>query len=341
MKLNFIKNLLLSILIISLYSCKETDRKIKNSEITLNWSNFKETENLNGIKMQSISDSLFIPSTMYIVGDYLFVSERTSGAIMHIANIRDNKYLGMYGNRGTGPGEVLNSWKFFSPDNKTIGIFDPELGKALTYNIDTILQDNRHNHEYIHEGMLHSNGATIQGNEMYYLNSLTQPEARLYSFNLKETGKTGKKGSIPELDKPYPGLTPLEESITTSYAQLTNRGEIFVISYYNIPLVTIYNLDKGKDLSISGLDKMPPPELFGELRYFISTFVSEKYIYLLYIENKTEFDYTTSTILVLDHEGNPVNKFLLDMEIFQLAVQQDSTIYGLTEDYFIVKFEMN
>jgi hypothetical protein len=325
------------------FGCKEEDHIISNTT-RFTKDSFKETQNLSSIPLQNISDSLFIPNTIYIEGNYLFISERTSDAIMHIVKVPDDEYLGTRGTRGAGPGELLNSWKFFSPETGTIGVFDPELGKAVLYNMDTLLHENRYYSEYLHRDMVYSNGVTIQGNELYFLSNHNKPEARLYSFDLTLKEDSIKKyGELPKLNKPYPNFSPEDERQILSHSKLTNKENLLVMSYYNVPLVEIYDLSKDRQISISGPDELPSPDLFGDLRYYYGSYISDNYIYLLYIEDKTEFTFTSTTVFILDHDGAPVKKLVLDREIFQLAVYEDRFLYGLIHakdgsEYALVKF---
>ncbi|MEP1087432.1 MAG: BF3164 family lipoprotein [Algoriphagus sp.] len=337
----------LTIIIFSLIlSCIEKDRTIQNTTITVNWDNFITTQNLNSIVLQNITDSMFIPTQIHISKNLLFVSEKSSDAILHILNIATGQYLGIHGTRGAGPGEVLNAWKLFSPDEETIGVFDPELGKAIVYDIDTLLNENKYSKEYLQSGMINSNGVSIVDENIYFLSNMNMPESRILYYAKTTQGlNLEKKGQLPTLDKKYPNFQAEEERSVVSHAKLINNDKIFVVSYYNIPMMTIYDIKSAKEISIVGPDKFPEPELFGNIRYYYSSYISKKYIYLLYIENKKEFDYTSSTILVFDHNGEPVKKLLLDTEIFQLAVYNDSTIYGLvdgteTSDFEVVKFQI-
>ncbi|MEP0713788.1 MAG: hypothetical protein ABJC55_17870, partial [Algoriphagus sp.] len=83
----------LTIIIFSLIlSCIEKDRTIQNTTITVNWDNFITTQNLNSIVLQNITDSMFIPTQIHISKNLLFVSEKSSDAILHILNIATGQY---------------------------------------------------------------------------------------------------------------------------------------------------------------------------------------------------------------------------------------------------------
>lgn len=328
------------------FGCKEEDRIISNTNRSMNQNDFKEIRKLSGRLLQNISDALFIPATVYIEGDYLFISERTSDAIMHIIKVPDDEYLGIRGVRGSGPGELLHSWKFFSSVIGSIGVFDLELGKAVLYNIDTLLLENRHNTEYSHRDMLYSNGVAIKGNELYFLSNNNKPEARLYSFDLTQKNDDLRKyGVLPKLNKPYPKFSSEEEREILSFSKLSKKNDQFFISYYNIPLLEIYDLDQGLQVSISGPDGLATPDLFGQHRYFYDSYVSDNYIYLLYIGDKKEFSFTSSVVLILAQDGTPLRKLVLDREIFQLTVYRDQYLYGLVHesddtDFGLVKYSI-
>lgn len=335
--------ILMSFTTVWFFGCKEEGHVILHTS-SVTHEDFTVTQKLSGISLQHISDSLFIPVLLFIENDYLFISELTTDHIMHIVKVPDDEYLGLRGKRGTGPGELLNSWKFLSADKGKIGVFDSELGKVAFYSIDTLLSENRHVSEFLHREMVNSNGSIIIENDVYFLSRWDNPEARFYSFDLGVPDEGLRKlGEFPRLNKPYPNFSPDDERQVISHAKLSHKENLLVLSYYSIPLVEIYNLEKDWHVSISGPDPLPSPDGFGNIRYYSSSCISDKFIYLLYVEDKTERKNTSSTVLILDLEGNPVRKVLLDREIFRLAVYEDRYIYGIIQDnegsdFSLVKF---
>lgn len=337
-----------------LLSCEKRELYITNNTHTFRTDGFEKTEHLIGENLEEVSSQLFLPSRIFVSGDFLFCDERVTDSTLHIINIKKDRYLGLFGARGAGPGEMLTPWKFFSSGNGEIGVYDVELGKALIYDIDTLLKENRPSREIIHRDMLWNNGIGLFGNNIILTGSVQQvQDSRFLKLALSDQHAGLEKiGELPRLNKNFKGKKDdfsrvLEDDYRAlTFASLASKEDLFVMAYHLIPLIEIYNLGKNLRISISGPDDLPPFEVLGKPLYYSSPCITDKYIYVLYMEDiYSELEHS-NTILVIDHDGSEVKKLILDIDIFQFTVYEDKYIYALTaslerSDHAILKFKIN
>lgn len=187
-------------------------------------------------------------------------------------------------------------------------------------------------------------------NDILYLeNVFNSPKTntRFYRTNMNKPNQVPESiGNLPKLSNNYPNISKENQQLAIANARLVNKNEIVAIAYNNIPLFEIYNLETNKKTAVSGPDKLPPNEKFGELFYYSYPYISERYIYISYIENRDVAEYNTSTILVFSHDGKPVKKIQLDHSTFSIAVLDDEYLYTLSEhvnskDYAILKYKLH
>lgn len=314
---------------ICLFGCTENNENFIDANKTIDLKNFENTYDLLGSQLSPVSDSIFLPRTIQIVGDFLFIGENTTENILHIVDLRNDRYLGMRGKRGSGPGEILMAWKLFSPNDKTVGVFDTELGKVTIYNIDTLLHENRFSREFIDRDLIYSSAAIIHDETLFYLGNDHKMNARFYSKKLNQLeSPSNEYGELPTLNSHYPNYTPEDEKRIFTFSNLINKDNLFVFPYIKAPLLEIFDLNKNQKTSISGPDELPSYDLFGKLRYYYSSYITENYIYLLYIEDKTKHSVDSHTVFVLHHDGSPAKLLNLDMNISQIAIYKDKYLYA-------------
>ena len=335
----------LGVLTLFAYSCNKNKRVLLNANRAYSHSEFTSISSVTGYPLHHLSDSLFFPSSITIIEDYLIISERTSNNLMHIIDLNEEKYLGLFGKRGTGPGELLNSRRFFSSQPNEIGVLDNEIGKIIIYNFDSLLQKNKYKSEYNIKEAMHSSGLIAHEDQLYILGNYNE-NSRIISTNPTRSSTPAERfGSLPKLNINYPNINEFEQKTTLNHAKISNFNNIVLVSYFNIPLFQLFDLEKNQEQNIIGPDPLPVDELIGETLYYYSSFITENYIYLLYIEEKTEFKFTSSSVLVFNHSGEPVRKINLDKEVFQIAIHQDQFLYGLTyennaDPFTIFKFSL-
>jgi hypothetical protein len=165
---------------------------------------------------------------------------------------------------------------------------------------------------------------------------------RLFYFDMSEM-RTQKIGTFPNFEKQFPQFSKSELTETIGFAKLVNRGSLFALSHYNIPLIQIYHAVLDEWISIFGPDELPTSNLLGKTVYYGSIFISEKYIYATYYGREDTFKNPSKTVYIFNHSGQLKRKLLLDTGIFEFTVLNDNAIYGLTRndgqfDYALVKF---
>ncbi len=330
--------------------CSKDDKYfIQNTTYNFKIDSFNSIDTLKGIDLKDLSDSLFLPTRILVQDSLLIVSESVSDNLFHFYNTYKNEYIGMFGLRGAGPGEGLTPWRCISINNKEFAVLDTELGKIIFYNTDTLLAKNKHSDEFIHNGLLYTNGFMINNKELIYLNTAYTPASdntRFYSVNIYDSKTpTQLSGTLPKLNKNYPKTSEVEQQRTLDFAHLTNNEEKLFLAYHYIPLIEIIDFKSGDKHSITGPIDLPTPKYFGYASFFSSPLLTKDHLYVLYWNGNYTNLTTTKEILVFDLEGNPSKKIILDQGISLMDIQ-NNTLYGLItnskdSENKVVKFNMN
>lgn len=326
-------------------SCGESETKFsyENASIEFADDHFKFTDSLRAQVIEHISDSIFRSATLKINNDYLFLNEITSDKSLHAIKIPEDVYLGKFGNKGGGPGEIVIPWKIFNSDEETLVVLDTEQRKIVEYNVDTLLLKNTYQRELkLGLGVL-ANGVSINDNKMYFTdgNNLNN---RLYSTDIDGTNLVSY-GKLPEVRSTYSNLPEGELMESIGLTKLVNNRGIFALSYYNIPLIDIFNLEKNDWISITGPDHFPSQQSLSKTLYYGSISISDKYIYALYFGTEDYMNENSKTIYVFSHTGELIKKLNLDKGIFEFDVFKDEIIYGITNNnqdfgYAVLKFKL-
>ncbi|MBN3584345.1 hypothetical protein JYB64_18265 [Algoriphagus aestuarii] len=345
------KKLLYKVLLVYIVGCSSPETNspetYKIDKVKLTKDSFNEIIEISGSVLNQISDSLLIPTSIHIVDKYLFITETASDNFLHVVEIPNKEYLGIKGTIGAGPGEILMPWKIISSEKTNVGIFDTELGKIVFFNIDSLIRDKPHTFEYLNKDLNYSNSVVVKGMDLFYLGNPNKTDARFYNISMNSDFKEVKKfGELPRSTNKYPNLTPSEEQEVISFANLLNKGDIFIIPYYKVPFLDIYNLKNNKKTSIFGPDELPDIEHIGDIRFYYSSFVTDNFIYLLYIDEKLEHSIFGQTVLVFDFEGKPIKEYKLNLPISQIAIYNDEELYGLaygsdSTEYRLIQYDLN
>jgi hypothetical protein len=325
----------LFILIIIGFGCsKKDDFYLLGSIEKVDFNNLTLTDTLFSTEINELSDTLFLPTRIFNVGDYLIVVESVSDNTMHIYNLAEDKYIGLFGKRGAGPGETFSLWRFHVKNSKEFLALDSELAKVVSYNIDTLIYKNTHSDEFLNKGLSYTNGIALNVNELTHLSTASSPiedQARFYSLNLKNQSPPSKFGSLPRLNKDYPNVNPYDQKNTLEFAHLTQDKNLVFLVYAYIPLIEIYDLNNKTNEAIRVSDKLPSEEFFMSAKYFTSPNIEGDKIYVLYWEGDTTYKSTTDLVMVFDKNGKPLKKIILDKSISMMSIQ-DNHIYGLIVD---------
>ncbi|GAB2613029.1 BF3164 family lipoprotein [Belliella aquatica] len=337
------------ILIIITIGCAKKDEFYLVGPIEkVNLDNVILSDTLFSTEINELSDTLFLPTRIFTVGDYLIIVESVSDNTMHIYNLVEEKYIGLFGKRGAGPGETFSLWRFHVKNEKEFLALDTELAKVVSYNIDTLIYKNTHSDEFLNKGLSYTNGIILNGNELTYLSTTSSPiedQARFYTLDLENQSLPSQFGSLPRLNKDYPNVNPYDQKPTLEFAHLAQEKNRVLLTYAYIPLIEIYDLNNKTNQAIRISDKLPSEEFFIAAKYFTSPSIEGDKMYALYWEGDTTYKQTTNIIMVFDINGKPIKKLILDEAISMMSIKDD-LCYGLIVDSEksenkVIKFKIN
>lgn len=341
--MKFLTSFFLLILISTLLSCKENDRNLLNSTYKIQDGDFLEVDSLESTPLTQISNSLFIPTTLIVVDDHLIISERTGDSLLHLINLDNNgreEYLGRYLRKGDGPKEARLAWKLFPIDKKDFGLYDAELRRVMRFNLDSLKMTNESTAEFQLD--FYGNGISVLDSNFYYLNA-NDRSSRFFSKNISK-GNVKGFGSLPKLKTDNYIQDERDKNYQIEFSRLERFEQKFLITYYNIPYLEIFDLERKNQIGIEWFDPMPGPKELGRRTYFASGQILENKIYLLSMAGDPSARPRNNEIYVLDSEGNPIQKLVLDTNIFEFRVHND-IIYALTSesnasDFQLIKFQI-
>ncbi|EKB50575.1 hypothetical protein B879_00778 [Cecembia lonarensis LW9] len=269
------------VIIISLIcSCKNENLSILLGEPTVFFSDseFEKYEILKSEHIAVISDSLFRPSTILVIDDkYLVISDIAAKKALHLYDALNDNYIMNFGERGFGPGEIQVPWKLYQPESNTVGVYDIEQNKTLESDILSISLGMNDPKEIKLPAGVNSNGVTRIKERLFFFDS-NNDDGRLFYYDMSEM-RTQRIGTFPNFEKQYPQFSKSELREKIGFAKLVNRGSLFALSHYNVPLIQIYHADLDEWISIFGPDELPAQNLLGKTVFYGSVFISEKYIY--------------------------------------------------------------
>lgn len=331
---------------IILFSCKKIEENpfYENATIQFKDENFSNIGRLKAKVLVQFSDSLLRPTTLHLVdSDYLVVSEAKSNIAMHVVKVPDDVYLGSFGKKGNGPGEIIVPWKFFNSDDGRFGIFDIEQRKAVEFVVDSLLESNSFIYEYKLGAGVRSNGVVLHDNKIFFTDA-NNLEGRLFSTELDGSNLISY-GKLPDISINYPKISFEEVMEASGLTKLVNLGNKFVLSYYNIPLIEIFDYVNNSWTSITGPDLLPLSQSLEKTIFFGSVFISDQYIYALYFGRDDSYATPSNLLYVFNHQGEVVKKLELDERIFEFVVFENNFLYGLARDvksldYAVIKFEL-
>jgi len=91
-------------------SCSPSSEENENEEIVI--FDEKDLPPSIALKGKKYNFNEFLdPRRILCVGDYLVVSEKTKGDLLHILDMKSEKYIRSTGKNGLGPGEATQVWK--------------------------------------------------------------------------------------------------------------------------------------------------------------------------------------------------------------------------------------
>ncbi|QYH39638.1 hypothetical protein GYM62_12905 [Algoriphagus sp. NBT04N3] len=326
-----------------IFSCDESrDRQLDITTSVVERKDFSKSVELNGISQKI--DSVFLPASILIHDNYLVLTDKAGSKSIHIYEIERNKllYKGGYIGKGGGPEELILPWKIFNADDRNIGVYDPELKKILKIDIDSLVRFKNGITSLSFNPITY--GVSIYGSDLVYFNPI-DPTARLFRSTIGKS-ETIKYGKLSTPGKSWGKLdSDFETNYKFHYARLESFSDVFLVSYYRIPFFEIYDLRKGTRISLEIFDDLPPIERFNRGTYISSSQVTENFIYILYMNGLTDAKPRNNEIFVFDHKGNPVNKLVLDQDIFEFRVFEEKELFVLAseingKDFDLIRYKL-
>lgn len=297
------------------------------------------------------------PRRILCVGDYLIVSEKTNGDLLHILDIESEKYVRSTGKNGFGPGEAtLVSKLEKGSEHGSFWAYDPEQKIFSKYYINDSTSKLAKNQLRLGEVIYFVadlNWASdttfmawmVDGNDKYF-------EVSLQGDTLNTFGTWNSM--MDRKDIPYNVISTIHQgSIMVS----PDKSK-FILAGIARDYIDVLDKTSGKILSIRGpVDEIPAFEvdysqgypmaavLSDRVSYF-GSFAGKNLLYALYIGKDYKYisdSYKPNRIFVFDYQGNIVWHYTLDYSLTSFTLdEEDGIIYGLTIDQEpnVVAFEL-
>jgi len=328
-------NKILILVLIIFFSCKKEINHIqKNATVTFVENDFKSVLNLESIELTVVNDSVYFASRVIIDDDFLYICEEKTDKFLHAIKLPTDEYIGIFGNKGKGPGEILASWALSSPEKGRLLVLDPKQKKVVELTVDSLMKKNIFKREYKLGESTHCHDVIIYNEKMYFTDQ-NNDEYRMSESDLEGEEVKGY-GKLPQNDK----FSTSENKGKVSRTFMVNNKNIFAFSYFYYPLIELYDIDKNEWVSIVGPDnEIPSPKFVNRELVYGNIRITDDYIYVLYLGRKGKME--MNVIFVFDHKGLPIKKLILEKNIFSFDVYKDKFIYGLNyEEGKVLKFEI-
>lgn len=340
-----IQKLIIFFYIISIISCRDNIEinQINSNTKTISFidNDFKQVYKAESIRLEGVSDSLFNIGKIVCTEDYLVINDFANDNPLHIIDIKNDSYLGAFGNIGQGPGEILVPWGLYSNYKNSIEVFDLQQQKIIDFSIDSLMLGGRYLKEYdLKKFEKNSNSALIFKNKIYSTSG-TNIKYRLFEIGLSEIeNKLNGYGNIPDKVNDIPDH--IHANAYATNMQMDNN--VFVFNYLNTPLVQVINRNSKIDFFLSGPElftpiykvdnksKSPMYMFTKESRLgYTDVKVTNNYIYALYNGNKVSDPdgQNASVIYVFQLDGSLIKKIVLDKGVINFDIYNDKIIYGI------------
>ena len=311
------------ILISFFFSCEtKTNHIHEDATIVFKDNDFQDIHYLKGEFVKSSKDSVFFPSRIISNNNYLFVSEEKTDKFLHVFELPSEKYVGIYGDKGKGPGEILVSWSLSLTDDGDVLVLDPKRKKAIKIDIDSLLLKKNFFEESNFPKSSHNHDIIFHDDEMYI------NDQNIDKFRFVKSDFQGKiiegYGRLPQ--NKY--FRKNEDKGRVSRAFMVNEKETFAFAYLYYPLIELYNVKKNEYLSIVGPNiELPSANFIGRELVYRGIRLTKNKVYALYEGKKGNSN--ANIIYVFERSGRPLKKLILDKDIFTFDIYRDSLIYGL------------
>lgn len=329
----------ISIIVIScMRNGNDTSNEMVEGAFHFTDEDFEIRKKIQGEVLKNLSDSLLFSGTLSINGNYLIIDEIKSGKAFHIIELPQKEYLGLYGNKGRGPGEVLSIWPVLDAPPGFIRVLDNSTNKIVEYEIDSLLLNQGYSREYSTHGIF-MDGLAIINDSIYFLDRNSK-ENRIFIAD-SSGSVVNKTGSLPEFKD------VIRKNVPPDYywADLDYEENVVAISYRFLPVIQIFNVLEHKWTILSGPDSVVRTINYSNYSSYNNIQVTDKAIYALYNGKKFEGDdwQHCNEVYVFNLQGEILRKYELDIGIKNFCIFKDEVLYGLRdseEGQILIQFDL-
>ncbi|AXG69863.1 TolB-like 6-blade propeller-like protein [Kordia sp. SMS9] len=308
--------------------------------------NLTTTTKINKVATLKSSDSLSNPEKLKKLGAKLFIIDSKSNKVIK-AFTTDDTYIGSFGMKGKGPGEILSPFGSLDFHNDKVWIFDGTLNKYLGFQQDSIGSNDykpTENELFFDSKVMFYELGWLDAETIVGLD-VSEANNRLLFYNIT-TKQITNKGSLPPLPKNNIPISIHKQSFMATLKVKPDKNKIALANLY-ADLIEIYNKDGSDVVKVkTNLDFLPKYELAnngyqtvmgqgGDTKFgYIDMCVSDAKIYALF-SGKTRavspFAFG-KTIHVFDWKGTLLDVIELEKESIAIEIDTDD------KNLFVIEF---
>lgn len=338
----FKKIIFISIIIFTICNCSSPQKNnLNKNKILFNG------QDINSVNIKpseiNVTDSIKKSNYALRVGNKLVINEKGKKGLFHIINLENEKYEGLFGEKGRGPGEMAKPGTLTKVNDSILQIFDSQLKKIVQFNINSITLNRpikKFKNEFSLKKLKGATAALILEDTVYSLNHY-KSEHRIFSSNLNGEVLSGL-GALPDNEEEHEGHIFAE----AHPGRMQFKNDLFVISHLTTPLIQIINRKDRHFFSIEGPDHFPSIYKINnqnrmsiayteESRIGYSDIkISDIYIYALYngkklFDSSKSLDFNSNFLYVFKPDGSLVKKIVLDKGVLTFDIYLDRYLYGI------------
>lgn len=308
---------------------------------------FKEVITLKSTSIPQIEQ--FTPGRIHLLDSLLVIRDYTDDEKFHIYNKNTLKKITAFGLIGDGPDEFKepewNGQSFKKPNSEDTFIRIIEYGYGIIYdvNLSKVLRkepDIKDQKYYFNPDIYNCDNVFFLGEEgVSVLGEATYNESiKYFKTSLNNMGAYVQTGEFNQ-DKLLKQAT-LDDRINLdrSYLSYSERNNKFIAGYLRYNKIVILNSNLEEINTVIYGDELIGPKstnVWAEdnIFYFRNSYCGEIFFYISYIgpDDHGNAQDLSNEIHVYDFKGNPLKKYLLDVEIEKFVIdEKDGKIYIIT-----------
>lgn len=305
-----------------------TKDKIKLNSVTEKFDSFPLEESLKFVPVADfIPDE---PSKMLLRGDNLIIQTFCKAKEKHLViySLTKKQVINEAVKYGDGPNEIL-SCEICLNDNK-LWLYDMMKKQIGENTVSSYLSGNPLIHWHKLENYYYDI-AILNDSIMLGTNNM-QSKHKISYINLS-TGKVTGKANYSYLDNSI-NLGALIDA-SSCYIDINSKTKDILLSYRYTDMIEIYDMEGNLKYALQGPEKFdiefsPAGKSMRKTKEtrkaFVNSYVTEKYIYLLYSGCKrTEENWPYGTeIFVFSWNGKPIKKYTLGQPVYAFAVDEEN-----------------